>query len=152
MVNLPPEIDLLQVEPTSAVVCVSGVPDEPAVEFRLANIRDPNGVDGQVLSVRWFVDYSPATADSPGGDVSSLIIRAEEIEPIEAGSEIYLPVVLSSGEIQRLLRPNNTHTLEAVVSDGFDSSGLPRNRAVREGHFATSYKWAVFYQQDRPCD
>lgn len=151
-INLPPVIDLLHVEPAQPVVCISGVPDEPAVEFRLENVRDPNGVDGQVLSVRWFVDYSLASAGSPGGDLSNLIIRAEDIEPVEPGSDVYLPAVLTSSEVQRLLLPNATHTLEAVVSDGFDSSGVPRNRAVRDGHYATSHKWAVIYLQDRPCD
>lgn len=152
MINLPPVIDLLHVEPAQPVVCISGIPDEPAVEFRLENVRDPNGIDGQVLSVRWFVDYSLANADAPGGDLSNLIIRAEDIEPVEAGTDVYLPAVMSSSEVQRLLLPNATHTIEAVVSDGFDSSGVPRNRAVRDGFYATSHKWAVVYLQDRPCD
>lgn len=152
MINLPPVIDLLRVEPAHPLVCISGVADEPPVEFRLENVRDPNGVDGQVLSVRWFVDYSLADAGSPGGDLSNLIIRAEDIEPVEPGSDVYMPAVMSSAEIQRLLVPNATHVIEAVVSDGFDSSGLPRNRAVRDGYFSTSHKWAVYYLQDRPCD
>lgn len=146
--NLPPVIDLTQVEPPQPVVCVSAL--EP-IEFRLENVRDPNGPERQELSVRWFVDYSLAESDSPGSDQSKNIIKTENLGPVEEGSDVYTPVVLRSSEIQRLLTPNETHVVEAVISDGFSSTGEPRNRAVREGFYATSYKWTVQFFTDRHC-
>lgn len=146
MPNLPPIIDLMAVSPNEAVVCVSEV-DEVPVEFRVSNVRDANGVEGQVLFARWFVDYSPDRA------LTTAIVRSDELVPQEEGSEVYTPVVLTADALRPLTLTDGPHTVEVVISDGFAAGAVePKNRAVKHGYYSATYKWSINYQVNRTCD
>jgi len=139
MVNLPPMLNLSDVEPKGVRVCVDRRGDLLVpTEFKLSNIRDPNGPDGQTLAVRWFFDYSLAS-----GSVNAQL-KQDALKPLGKGTDVYEPTTMDTQTVLSLLTDSEPHALEAVVSDGFDKSDKePRNRATLAGSFSVSYKWIV---------
>lgn len=145
--NAPPSLDTLNgnVSPATSVVCISDV-DEP-IEFRVSNVQDPDGVNGQRLSARWFLDVTP--------DTTTPRYVSQTLSPQEQGAETFTPAVLASDKLNRLElgASGSVHVLEVVISDGFDSTGVkePLGRATDEGFYAVSYKWAFRYEGASAC-
>jgi hypothetical protein len=145
--NAPPTLDERSVSPSTFRVCLSDL-DDPPVEFRVDDIRDPDGVRGQALAARWFIDTAP------GSSTPNYLI-SQTLSPQQQDPERYTPAVLPATRIGRreLGASGSVHTIEVFVSDGFDSTGVkePIGRATDPGFYADSYKWTVIYRGSSPC-
>lgn len=144
--NRPPSFDLSGVSPVEPIVCLSE--QEVPKEFRIDSLVDPDGLDNQILEVRWFLDYTPDTT-------SPRQLLKERIIPLDAGSTRYEPPLLSSSHIPKaeLLPLGSTHRLEVVISDGFDDETKPPlGRALLPTAYAVSHVWIVRYVGDNGCE
>lgn len=152
--NQPPSIDIRTATPTRPTCISAAVPDDVEQPTLRALVTDPNGVAGQMLEARWFVDYEP---DVPS---SLSAVMTKPLSPLRLGDEFsYPPLELPPEIIRRLRLVSGIHQVEVVVSDGFDDSAPPRNRAPQLGDcgefkgpcYVTSHKWTVEFLENAPC-
>ncbi|MFM2153775.1 MAG: hypothetical protein RL199_2210 [Pseudomonadota bacterium] len=139
--NHPPTFDPLRdVAPMDAVVCASSV-DAAPVEFRLERLQD---ADGDRLEARWFIDYA-------GG--FSAVQKSQFLDRGPA-DPAYPAATLSATDIDPYHRSIDApFAVEVVVSDGFDvPEQAPRNRAVKAGAYAVTYRWTVVWRSGAACD
>lgn len=143
--NQPMTYDESQVEPTAVNVCLS---DDSPFEFRLNAIEDPDGATGQKLRVRWFLDWTPETT-------LPRTVGLERELSTDAGATVYPAAVLKSDRIPKtdLGAPGTVHSLDVVISDGFDpdDTQAPAGRAVAEGAYSISHRWFFTYQGATGC-
>jgi hypothetical protein len=155
VVNTPPIIDVRQVTPADPSICVSRL-EEP-IEFRIDGVRDPTprrNAQGnpEPLLVRWFLDYEEDT----GG--ASII---DQGQIVSLGNGLFSAVEYSSSKLDRLKLPDDTYTLEVVVSEGFADGEQPTNRApkpdgcLRDADtnpcYVVSYRWSIKYRPEALC-
>ena len=139
--NHPPTFDPLRdATPADALVCVSSLDAAPR-EFRLERLID---VDADRLEARWFIDYA-------GGFTA---VQKSQFLDRDADDPNYPPTTLSTTDVDPYHRSLATpFTVEVVVSDGFDlPEAAPRNRAVRAGSFAATYRWSVVWRTGASCE
>lgn len=141
VVNVPPVFDPTKdVSPRDASSCVSTA-DKPLLEFRISNLRDGNGHEGQQLQARWFVDYDQNAN-------STAIAKSDTLHPFP-DTDVYETARIDASFIHPA--PSDSHVLEVVVSDRFDDNGSPKNRAIPATSYAVTYRWTFVYKGDAPC-
>lgn len=147
--NRPPVIDLMTVEPKAPVACISGLADD-STALRV-EVRDPDGaLRDQPLSVRWFIDYDLDPETNPL-DLRP-VAQETQLLPLAVGSDVYAPEPLSVDQLRLFRLDDGTHTVEVVVSDGFDDGGLPRNRAALPGRYTATHRWTIVWRSNTPCE
>lgn len=156
--NEPPVIDIRKVTPSDFEVCMSAL-DEPGERLNLsATVEDPNGVDGQVLEARWFVDYEFDVSETTGPRLIQF-----PLSPQKLGDSVSYPQVTMTWDYLRSLRlSEGVHYVEVVVSDGFSTNQAaePRNRTTKTEPCGTftgdcylaSHVWAVQVRETTPCE
>jgi hypothetical protein len=139
--NHPPTFDPLRdATPADPLVCVSSLDAAPR-EFRLERLED---VDGDRLEARWFIDYA-------GGFTA---VQKSQFLDRASQDETYPPTTLTATDIDPYHRSVVApFTVEVVVSDGFDApERMPRNRALKAGAFALTYRWSVVWRAGVACE
>jgi hypothetical protein len=147
----PPVLQIYpSAEPPDAVKCLDGT-NYNSTQFTIP-VEDPDGIHGQTLTARWFLDYSELNPESTT-PLTNAGVKDTLLSPYVRGDTVtYPPPLFNSAQLD--LNPSNpqVYALEVVVSDQFDTTGAdPPNRAAAPGYNVTSYKWVINYLGSGTC-